>query len=207
MPDFTKIDLSDYEAAMLRDENIILTKRAALKKVEDFLGSQVDKIQLAFMGLKSVMDEPLQSAIPKISRGENYRGLPWIILDYPAVFSKKDVFALRSFFWWGNFFSIYLHISGRYLAQFQKCIIEHLKNEPGEFFLLVNEDPWQHHFEEATYKRISVMERGYIDSFVHSVTHLKLALRFDLDNWENIPAELEKGYAAISRLLGADTMK
>ena len=40
----------------------------------------------------------------KISRGENYRGLPYLILDYPAYFSQKDIFAFRTMFWWGHFF-------------------------------------------------------------------------------------------------------
>ena len=35
----------------------------------------------------------------------------WII---PAVFSKENIFAIRTMFWWGNFFSISLHVSGKY---------------------------------------------------------------------------------------------
>lgn len=207
MPDITKIDLSDYEAAMLRDENIILTKRSALKKVENFLGMQVDKIQMAFIGLKPLMDEPLLSAIPKVSRGENYQGLPWVMLDYPAVFSKQDVFALRSFFWWGNYFSIYLHVSGRYKSRFENSILNKLNSEPGDFYLSIKEDPWQHHFNEDNYVRISGMEAGYAESYLQKCTHLKLALKFDLNNWELIPPELQKGYTAVSHLLGAYAMK
>jgi hypothetical protein len=48
----------------------------------------------------------------KISRGENYQLLPYIILDYPSYFSRNNIFAVRTMFWWGNFFSITLHLSG-----------------------------------------------------------------------------------------------
>ena len=41
---------------------------------------------------------------PKISRGEQYLGLPYVMLDYPRIFSKENVFAIRTFFWWGNYF-------------------------------------------------------------------------------------------------------
>ena len=32
---------------------------------------------------------------PKISKGENYKGLPYVMLDYPRCFGKTDIFAIR----------------------------------------------------------------------------------------------------------------
>ena len=61
---------------------------------------------------------------PKISKGENYKGLPWLVLDYPRYFNKEDIFAIRTLFWWGNFFSITLHISGKYKMRYEKKIID-----------------------------------------------------------------------------------
>ena len=51
---------------------------------------------------------------PKISKGEAYRGLPWLMLDYPRYFGKEGHLSIRVFFWWGNFIAIYLHSSGVY---------------------------------------------------------------------------------------------
>ena len=55
---------------------------------------------------------------PKISRGENYNGLPYVMLDYPRCFGKEDVFAMRTMFWWGNFFSITWHLKGKYSKEY-----------------------------------------------------------------------------------------
>ena len=49
---------------------------------------------------------------PKIAKGENYLQLPYVLLDYPRCFDKENIFAIRTMFWWGNFFSITLHLSG-----------------------------------------------------------------------------------------------
>jgi hypothetical protein len=206
MPDTAKIDLSDYEAAMLRDQHIILTKRSALQKVEQFLGLQVTAIQAACKPLLPVMDENIRSALPKISRGENYLGLPWAILDYPSVFSKQDVFALRTLFWWGNFFSISLQVSGKYLLQFEDLIFQRLKEKAGNFYISVNDDAWQHHFREDNYQPVADFLKAS-HTKLHRPGHLKLALKFELDDWDKIPSELENGYAALMGLLGTDPVK
>ena len=51
---------------------------------------------------------------PKISKGENYRGLPYVMLDYPRLFGREEVLAIRTFFWWGHGFSVTLHLKGGY---------------------------------------------------------------------------------------------
>ena len=64
----------------------------------------------------------------------------------------KDIFAIRTMFWWGNFFSITLHLSGIYKTMFAQKIIacyELLKET--DFFICVHEEQWQHHFEKDNY--------------------------------------------------------
>ena len=89
---------------------------------------------------------------PKISKGENYKGLPYLVLDYPRYFGKDDHFAIRSMFWWGNFFSITLHLSGIYKKMYENKIeasFTLLKEE--SFFIGISDDQWEHHFETSNY--------------------------------------------------------
>ena len=44
---------------------------------------------------------------PRISRGEQYQRLPWVMLDYPRIFGKEDIFAIRTFFLVGKLFQYY----------------------------------------------------------------------------------------------------
>src|SRR4051794_13074066 len=95
--------LTTYEMKLVIDPQVLLAKNVIIQKVYHLFGelSETYKKELAnaVPGFGSLID-------PKTSRGENYRGLPYVILDFPRQFTKVDVLAVRSFFWWGNFFSI-----------------------------------------------------------------------------------------------------
>ena len=82
---------------------------------------------------------------PRVSRGENYRGLPWVMLDYPRVWGREDVFAIRTMFWWGHAFSVTLHLKGRYQALYLDVIRRHWERlAAAGFFVSINEDEWRH---------------------------------------------------------------
>ena len=109
----TKIHLSKLEMELVQNREWILTKHAIINKVYQLFGELLATY-------KEISRQQTQSIIDfykhlggKISKGENYQGLPYVILDYPASFRKENIFAIRTFFWWGNFFSISLHLSGK----------------------------------------------------------------------------------------------
>ena len=113
--DIAKIRLSPEEEALVATTDWILTKNNVLQKIKQLLLALQSRQQDLLLPFNSLPEEVLKSS-PKISRGENYKGLPWLVLDYPRYFNKADVFAIRTLFWWGNFFSITLHLSGSYKA-------------------------------------------------------------------------------------------
>ena len=112
MKNQTKVMLSEFEAMLVSNSEWILTKHSIMEKTGNLLFNQVPVINEIFSDSVSDYFPELISITPKLSKGEKYNDLPWVILDYPALFSKTDVFALRTMFWWGNFISITLHLSG-----------------------------------------------------------------------------------------------
>ena len=115
------VSLSAFEKQLVTDASWILTKNNIIQKLFVLFGELSETWQ------SNTVLQQLPSAIneipPKISKGENYEGLPYVMLDYPRCFSKEDVFAIRTFFWWGNFFSITLHLKGKYKEQFEQVIL------------------------------------------------------------------------------------
>ena len=104
----------------------------------------------------NVLPAEVFSSSPKIYKGENYLSLPYVMMDYPRVFIKEDVFAIRSFFWWGNYFSITLQLSGKFLQAFSNNLQLHLADKMYEdYFICINNSPWEHHFEVTNYKPLS----------------------------------------------------
>src|SRR5215470_1613424 len=114
----SKIQLSTFEMDLLKNSEWILTKNLIIKKAQHLLGDVQEN------NLRHVKDSSLNlpkeviAVSPKISKGENYNGLPWLMLDYPRYFEKEKVFAIRTMFWWGHFFSTTLHLSGQYKERY-----------------------------------------------------------------------------------------
>ena len=87
------------------------------------------------------LDAPFGDRRPKLTRGENYEGLPYMILDYPAVWEQQHAFAIRTFFWWGHYFALFLHLKGRYRDLYAPRVLSSLSSD---WKLAVSDDEWIH---------------------------------------------------------------
>ena len=124
--DATKIHLSAKEIQLAGNTRIILTKNRIMEKTRVLLGYLQSEYRESLV--QSELPPDLVKSSPKISRGENYKGLPWLVLDYPRRFGAENIFAIRTMFWWGNFFSITLHLSGELKAQVEDKLIASFKS-------------------------------------------------------------------------------
>lgn len=198
MPVNTKITFSDAELVKLRDKDWILTKHIISGRMGRFLNEQVPVINHFFEPV--IRQHALQELIsikPKFSKGENYLGLPYQMLDYPALFSKEEVFALRTLFWWGNFISITLQVSGKYKNAFEQKLLTNIRESSLPVYACISEDPWLHHFEENNYQQAAAVD----DAALLSKNFLKLAFRFNLEQMNEMPLLLADGYEKFSGLL------
>jgi hypothetical protein len=181
----TKITLSPKELEIVKNAGLILTKNTILQKawwlLENFQNEITDAVQ---SGTISFAPEVLKMPA-KISKGENYKGLPYLILDYPRCFEKENTFAIRSMFWWGNFFSITLHISGGFKKQFFRNVSGSydvlVKNG---FYLCIADEEWDHHFETDNYIEVNKMKRHEFESQLQARSFIKIANKISLDEWD-----------------------
>jgi hypothetical protein len=145
-------ELTPAESELVQNSDWILTKHRIIEKVYALFGSinETFKKELSFFAAQ-IPDE-VNAVSPKIYKGEQYRQLPYVMLDHPRYFKKADTFAIRSFFWWGNGFSIHLVLGGKYKRLYQEKIIQQIDNgSMDQWSLGVSGDPWQHHFEADNY--------------------------------------------------------
>lgn len=179
MQNETKVSLSGFELQLVTDANIILTKNNIIKKVVELFGQLNAAYQKDPLLIKLPAEVLIQPA--KISKGENYMGLPYVMLDYPKCFSKDDVFAVRTFFWWGNFFSITLHLKGVYKEQYQQKIFKAIsQNQLNGSWINSNSAEWEHHLSDS-YRTIN--SSMHIKS-IQENTVLKLVSKIELEKWE-----------------------
>lgn len=190
------VSLSAFEKQLVTDASWILTKNSIIQKVFVLFGelSKVWQIDAVLQQMPSAINE----VPPKISKGENYEGLPYVMLDYPRCFSKEDVFAIRTFFWWGNFFSITLHLKGKFKVQFQQPIAAAISNgELSSAWINYADEEWVHHFENTNMNPVQLTDAAAVsDKKV-----LKLAYKLDLNDWDSAEDFLKKVFDQYMRIL------
>ncbi len=201
MADKTKLMLSDVELRFVKDTGWVLTKHKIIGVVYQLLNEQVPVIRQAFREVSEETKQRFSSSIPRISKGENYQSLPYVILDYPAVFGKENIFALRTMFWWGKFISITLQLSGTHADDLRQRIIENIREDSRGLFICISDSQWDHHWEADNYIPVSAIPVAEAENILHSKPFVKLALKFELEDWNDLPALLERGYGQICRII------
>ena len=175
-----KIRLSSEEAALIERSDWILTKNSIIVKVQKlFECLQIRQQQW----VSPLFDQhpSIAKYYPKISKGENYRGLPYLVLDHPRCFEKNGAIAIRTMFWWGHFFSTTLLLSGVFKDEYGPKIIASFDLLAIEKYSIgVNTDPWLHHFGPDNYKEVALITKDLFEDECNKAGHLKIAKTISL---------------------------
>ncbi len=196
MDEEAKIQLSKREMELVNNTDWIFTKQLIIEKVYLLLGQLHDEYKKKIVREKRFLPSQLLKPGGKISKGENYKGLPYVILDYPAFFSKQKILAVRTLFWWGNFFSIALHISGENFKgiTISDEAIEFLKQR--NFSICVNENEWEHHFHSSNFVSVNEMNNRALKK-LNEKHFLKIAKKTELAEWNSSRKFLEEAFEEI----------
>lgn len=205
MESMAKIRLSAEEAQLIDNPEWILTKHRVIEKVYKLFGQLHESMKYE-LGRFTYLPEGIQNHNGKISRGENYQLLPYVILDYPSFFGRNNIFAIRTMFWWGNFFSVTLHLSGDYKKRFinnSPAVVLFLQKN--DFFVCVGEEEWQHHFEEINY----LPAKGIPDTFFRQAagrSFFKAAKKLPLKEWESANSFIMNSFKEMLELLQINSL-
>jgi hypothetical protein len=176
----TKIHLSEEEWNLAMNAGILLTKNRVMEKLYQFLGEIATDSKTIFNDQSIMLPVSIPWKTPKISRGENYQGLPYLVLDYPRFFFRDDVFAIRTMFWWGNYFSITIHLKGIFYQHFKQVIFENLEILSANKFMINTSDAEWNHAIGDEYTLISEFGKEKIRQKCGYDSLLKLAVKVPL---------------------------
>lgn len=195
----TKVTLSDAEIGLFCNAELILTKNHILQQTALLLQQVQHEMQRRaeqYWPGESLFEVP-----PKISRGENYLGLPYLVLDFPRCFGTEHIFAIRSFFWWGRFYSSTLHLSGQYAAQHGgKLLAEYQKLQQGNYYIHTGTDQWAHHFEAGNYQPLrGIMPDAYAN-WLQRQAPIKIAAKWPLEQWHFAANNLLDSWETLLRI-------
>ena len=201
MSTITKIHLSPQEMELVNNTEWILAKQQIIKKVFEMFGDLIEVMKKAAIPYHPLFPESMRSGNGKITKGENYRSLPYVMLDYPAFFEKENILAIRTMFWWGNFFSITLHVSGIHQQKFKRAEQDMLAFlQKNNFFICVNGDEWQHHFEPDNYIPAVQVSLLQFQELLNR-DFFKVSKKVALSRWEHAGDFIANAFGEILQLL------
>ncbi|SFO00506.1 hypothetical protein SAMN05428949_4107 [Chitinophaga sp. YR627] len=200
------VSLTPAEQALVVNADWIYLKNSVLEKVMTLMGQLHLALQEAPVTNTFPFPEGVLRAGAKISRGERYRELPYIILDYPRLFSKDNIFAFRTMFWWGHYFIATLHLAGEEKEKYGHVIASAWRQlAEQQFQVYLQEDPWQHDFENGNYKLISALSELEFKQLLDRRSFIKLAKPYSFEEWGKLVPEIVRDYALLLRGLTSTT--
>lgn len=197
-----KINVSEDELQLMLNKEWLYLKRNIIEKVSGFLGSlHKEYTIIAKRQEQSLAGLPV-GRMGKISRGENLCGLPYLILDYPASFTKEKIVAVRTLFWWGNFFSISLHLSGLSVTPERSLPwIEYFKSR--DFCINASGDEWNFEFGEQGFRPFPEENNFYSDRISKNGI-FRVARKTPLTRWAAAQEQLLQDFKMIINFLAAN---
>ena len=179
-----KLQFSEQESSIVKDAELILTKNRIIAKLQQVFGGVAAGLQQQIHLYQPTLSEEVTLISPKISKGEQYKGLPYVMLDYPRFFSREDVFAIRTFFWWGHYCSVTLHLKGRFLKQYLPALQQNSSGLDG-FKICTSGDEWNHDLQSNDY--LPTTESALL---MGEVEFLKIGKLLPLENWPEMETSL-----------------
>ena len=201
----SKPEFTERELSYLADTDFLLAKKKVIDKVIQhfrFCSTSIDK---EIRKDNFIFNPEYLKPYPKISRGENYRGLPYVVLDNPRYYTHEVIFSYRILFWWGHFISFSLHMEGPEAFQTLENLIENRDNYSGEsIFFCVGRTPWEYHFEEDNYVELKFLSDNEILSQWEKNGFLKISKKATLDEWPLLNDLAIRNFHIFSDLISPD---
>jgi hypothetical protein len=198
-----KIQLSAEELSLVQNAGWLLTKNTIIEKVFALFGDIAHEVRDNFTATPDFLPSAVLAPSPKISKGENYKGLPWVMLDYPRLFNRQDTFAIRTMFWWGHFFSVTLHLKGLYKEKYQAQLLTNLPVLAAKpFYLCISGEEWRHEFEEDNYTPLTQLNSSAVEKILLANDFCKLSAKISLPQWNDSKELLIDLYETIITSVG-----
>lgn len=178
--------MTNQERQTIQNTKFFQLKRSATEKVIATFSSIQEKIKASKAFQNFPFPSEMDTEIGKISKGENYNGLPYVILDFPRFFSQKGVFAFRVMFHWGHGFYATLHLSGQYFDVFQLMITDIAQRFiDQDIWIFQADEEWIHEVEFPYFIEFDEM-KVHLRDWQTERRLLKIASRLELEEFNQL---------------------
>ncbi len=182
-----KNSFSSQELDYLQDQDFLLTKVQITNKLSGLLAQVREDLKQHFDKNRFSFPEDIDLISGKISKGENYKHLPYLILDFPKLIHRESVFTLRTMVWWGQEFSCTLHLQGKAWEQRRVTFAQNYSQLFNQaVYFCVHPSPWEYHFDEDNYQFIENIPEVRLQKELSRKEFLKISRRLPLSKYSQL---------------------
>lgn len=166
------INLTKKELLFAGSAEYPLTKQIIIKKLIKTLQDITPGVAEKHHNLLLInKNEPIAG---KLSRGDNYRGMPYLVMDTPQIKGQDFPVLFRMMFWWGHYFVLHFYIKKEHTTNLN---INGLK---GSYINKSDKKLWENDLDHKSWiklKDLSTKKLGAIadqNNYIHLATKVKL---------------------------------
>lgn len=168
------IKLTNHQLMLASNTDYPLTKNQVIQNICLLFDALAKELQSAAYPATFSM---LNHATYKITKGENYKGLPYVVLDYPKISGPQFPILFRTVFWWGNYFSFNVLVQDKEL---QKHINLH---DATDVYLLTGTNVWENDLRSNAYIKIN---SNQATAALPDADCLRIACMIPIDAYETL---------------------
>lgn len=132
----------------------------------------------------------------KTTRGENYKLMPYVVVDYPKIKGKDFKLCCRTMFWWGNYFSMNIIIRTNDFDMKYLCnYLFKLKNE--KLLILTGDDLWQQDLNDVSFIKTDTLSKARLLSLISKNSYMKLSMKVYFDKADSLEKTASEFYKEI----------
>lgn len=185
-------NITSEDISLFHNADLLLHKRSALEKVAGILSQSGKSLQAFIRDSYPLVHSSAGLLSPKVSRGENYRGLPYIVLDYPRHFAGDDTFSFRTVFLWGKYVVVSLHIGANWFQD--------LNASPFEAYFATDDEPWNHYLEEG-FDFFAPQNFDVVKAHLIQAGFIRVARKIDFQALSGFPTAISNHFVDLAKLV------
>lgn len=186
--------LTNKEFELILNTEYPLLKKNAIEKIQAHLHQLGEQLIS-----NPLITSSLHTKSFKISKGENYINLPYLVLDLPKIEGNNFPILCRTMFWWGKYFSFNVFIRkeaydmSNFETKLKMCTSEGI-------FLLQRDKIWQQDLDSEDYFQVS----KWPDNIISEGPYLKLSTKHPIEEIDTLNEKAIYYYAIILSCLNQE---
>lgn len=196
----TKIIPTNAELEIASDTNFFDVKRELTAKIVLAL-EQFGEQLLQEIIIPVYQKQGIERAGLKVSKGENFKGYPYIVLDCPRLYSTDTEVICRTIFRWGHGWSLHFTIQGKTFTSIRHSLSNFSASLSSDWLLYTGENIWEQDVDSVLFVSALSMSETALSHTINRQGFFKIATQINLSDAVEWPPFPQQTYQILFDLL------